>query len=241
MKIAIYNDCFATEYKHFGCELVMETFRDQLNRVDCELVGTVKKDEFKDDSLVSRILGKADLVIVNGEGSFHNNRRNDILRIGEKYPSILVNTVFQNNKTNRLLENFKYISCRESLSASECGRELGKKVDVVPDIIFTNKRIAKMKFNPKKDIIKVRHGSNLNTKNSAEYFMNELSQYRSVSSVSYHALIISIILGQDIKEVVASNTHKNESLMNDFLRDSEYVANSRNKVNNLFESLHSIL
>lgn len=239
MKVAIYNDCFTRNYKHFGCELVMETFRDQLKRVDCELVGTIKKDIYRDQAHVTSILDKADLVIINGEGSFHHNRRNDILDIGEKWPSILINTVFQENKTNGRLNNFKYISCRESFSATHCARQLRKSVDTVPDIIFTNKRLANLKFNPSKDLVKVRHGSELNTKNSADYFMKTLSQYHSVSSISYHALIISIILGQNIQEVIPSNTHKNQALIHDFLSDSNYVENSRKKVNALFENIHN--
>lgn len=239
MKIAIYNDCFTANYKHFGCELVMETFKDQLNRVDCELVGTIKKDMYRNSSHVSSILDKADLVIINGEGSFHHDRRNDILDIGEKWPSILINTVFQNNKTNGRLNNFKYISCRESFSAAKCAKQAKKPIDTVPDIIFTNKRLANLKFNPSKELIKVRHGSDLSTKNAADYFMNTLSQYHRVSSISYHALIISLILGQTIEEVVPSNTHKNEALIHDFLSDSNYVENSRVKINNLFENIHN--
>jgi isopentenyl phosphate kinase len=240
MKVAIYNDCFTENYKHFGCELVMETFKDQLKRVDCEFVGSVKKDMIRNQQKhISSILDKADLVIINGEGSFHHNRRSDILEVGEKWPSILINTVFQDNKTEKRLKNFKYISCRESFSAAACARQIGKPVDTVPDIIFTNKRLAKLKHKPIKNLVKVRHGSDLNTKNSAEYFMNTLAQYKGVSSISYHALIISIILGQRIAEVIPANTHKNQGLIHDFLSDSNYVKNSRKKVNNLFENIHN--
>jgi hypothetical protein len=240
MKVAIYNDCFTQNYKHFGCELVMETFKDQLKRVDCEFVGSVKKDMMRDEKHVASVLDKADLVIVNGEGSFHHDRRNDILSVGAKWPSILINTVFQNNKTKGQLKNFKFISCRESFSAAACARQFGKPVDTIPDIIFTNKRLAELKFNPTKDLVKVRHGSELNTKNTAEYFMNTLAQHKSVSSISYHALIISMILGQRIKRVIPSNTYKNAALVHDFLSDSNYVENSRKKVNTLFDNLHSI-
>ena len=42
MRVAIYNDTFIARRPHFGCELVMTTFREQLDRVGIELVGTVK-------------------------------------------------------------------------------------------------------------------------------------------------------------------------------------------------------
>ena len=110
MKVAIYNDCFTENYKHFGCELVMETFKDQLKRVDCEFVGSVKKDMIRNEKHVASVLDKADLVIINGEGSFHHDRRNDILEVGAKWPSILINTVFQDNSTKGQLKKFKYIN-----------------------------------------------------------------------------------------------------------------------------------
>ena len=45
MRVAIYNDTFIARKPHFGCELVMTTFREQLDRVGIELVGTVKLTE----------------------------------------------------------------------------------------------------------------------------------------------------------------------------------------------------
>lgn len=240
MKVAIYNDCHTIRYNHFGCELVMETFTDQLKRVDCELVGTVKKDQIRNKHMVKSVLDKADLVIVNGEGSFHHNRRNDILDIAENWPSILVNTVFEKNTTKGKLKSFKYISCRESFSSNECAKELGENVDTIPDIIFTNKRLLALKHTPKYDLIKVRHHSDLRTLNSADYFLNTLKEYKSVSSVSYHALIVSLLIGQNIQEVIKSNTHKNEGLMHDYNTDPHYIENSKAKINSLFENIHNI-
>jgi len=130
MKIAIYNDCDINSYKHFGCELVMETFREQLNRVDCELVGTVTRNRYNNKGHVKKILDKADLVIVNGEGSLHHNRRNDILSVGQKWNSILINTVFQANDGNGL-KDFRYFSCRESYSANEAAKAGDINVDVL--------------------------------------------------------------------------------------------------------------
>ena len=118
---------------------------------------------------------------------------------------------------------------------------MGKPIDTVPDVIFTNKRLHDLKFNPTKDLIKVRHGSELSTKNSADYFMKTLADHKRISSISYHALIISIILGQEIHEVMPSNTHKNEALIHDFNSDPNYVDNSRKSVNDLFDQLHTFI
>lgn len=241
MKVAVYNDCFTPRYKHFGCELVMETIKDQLERVDIEYIGSITKDEIRDKSKINELFDKSDLVIVNGEGSFHHNRRNDILDIGDKWNSILINTVYQNNTPDSRLSKFKYISCRESFSARAMSENMGKPIDTVPDVIFTNKRLHDLKFNPTKDLIKVRHGSELSTKNSADYFMKTLADHKRISSISYHALIISIILGQEIHEVMPSNTHKNEALIHDFNSDPNYVENSRKSVNDLFDQLHTFI
>lgn len=239
MKVAVYNDCFTPRYKHFGCELVMETIKDQLERVDAEYIGSITKDEIRDVVKIKTLFDKADLVIVNGEGSFHHNRRNDIPDIATKWNSILINTVYQDNFLDQRLKKFKYISCRESFSAKEMSKDLGMKIDTIPDVIFTNKRLKALKYNPTKDLIKVRHGSELSTKNPADYFMKTLADHKRISSISYHALIISIILGQDITEVISSNTHKNEALIHDFKSDPKYVESSRKAVNDLFNKLHT--
>lgn len=239
MKVAVYNDCFTPRYKHFGCELVMETIKDQLDRVECEFIGSITKDEIRDKGKIKKLFDKADLVLVNGEGSFHHNRRIDIPDIATKWNSILINTVYQNNNIDPRLKQFKYISCRESFSAKAMSKDMGVDIDTVPDVIFTNKRLHALNFNPTKDLIKVRHGSELSTKNPADHFTKTLADHRRISSVSYHALIVSIILGQEIYEVIPSNTHKNEALMHDFKSDPEYVKNSRAAVNNLFDRLHT--
>ena len=42
MNVVIYNDTLnAFNRRHFGCELVMKTFEEQLNRVGIELLGTI--------------------------------------------------------------------------------------------------------------------------------------------------------------------------------------------------------
>ena len=239
MKIAIYNDCDINSYKHFGCELVMETFREQLNRVDCELVGTVTRNRYNNKGHVKKILDKADLVIVNGEGSLHHNRRNDILSVGQKWNSILINTVFQANDGNGL-KDFRYVSCRESYSANEAAKAGDINVDVIPDIIFTNKRLQKLKLIGDKEHAVIEHfkRGDISTNNNAEKFLNEMMRYRTISSVSFHSLIIAMILGQEIIKIIPTTTHKNDGLMKDYNSDENFISNSKEKINRLFERLH---
>jgi len=240
MKVAIYNDCDVNSYKHFGCELVMETFKDQLSRVDCELVGTVKKDNFRDAAHVKSILDKSDLVIVNGEGSLHHDRRNDLLAIGKNWNSILINTVFEKNVTSGL-ENFKYISCRESYSARAAKEASGLDIDTIPDIIFTNKRINSLKLSGKKKHVIINHfrSGEISTNNNANDFLKEVIEYESISSISFHSLIIAMILGQKIIKIIPTTTHKNSGLLHDYKADENYVSNAKRKINTMFENIHS--
>lgn len=242
MKVVIYNDCDVDSYKHFGCELVMETFREQLKRVDCNLIGTVTKEDLAQQryAYIKKTLDKADLVIVNGEGSFHNNRRNDIHHVAKNWPSILINSIYQNNSFGHHLRNFKYISCRESFSAMQAAKDSGAKVDVIPDVIFTNKRLMKLKLNPIHKHIVINHfkEGELSTNNDAKTFLKEIVKYESTTSISYHSLIISIMLGQKIKKVLKTNTHKTDALIHDYKSIDNYKEWAQKKINTLFENIH---
>ena len=60
MKVVIVNDTAVRP--HFGCELVMQTYREQLKRVDIELIKTIPKGR------AIQIPDSTDMVLVNGEG-----------------------------------------------------------------------------------------------------------------------------------------------------------------------------
>jgi len=244
MNVVIYNDCDVDSYKHFGCELVMETFRDQLKRVDCNLIGTVTKDDLTQQRFahIKKTLDKADLVIVNGEGSFHSNRRNDIHHVAKHWPSILVNSIYQNNSFGHHLKHFKFISCRESFSARQAEKDSGMKVEVIPDVIFTNKRLTKLKLKGTQEHVTINHfdQGDLSTNNSAKTFLKEIVKYESITSISFHSLIIAIMLGQNIKEIIPTTTHKNDALINDYNRiGKDYISWAQVEINNLFDRIHT--
>lgn len=133
-KIVLINDTslFNT---HFGCQLVGQTIREQCARVGLTIIASFPL-KF-DVNLVRPWLKRADLVIINGEGSIHHGRNTQLLKLANDYPAALINCVFQENGPQQSLRNFRYISARESLSAEEIARQ-GVNCEVVPDLIFAS-------------------------------------------------------------------------------------------------------
>lgn len=120
---------------HFGCQLVGQTYREQLVRTGMELIAAFPR---KIDMNVARpYLDRADLVIINAEGTFHNGRHSELLELAHQWPCVLVNGVFQNNGKQPALSAFRYISMRESLSAWEV-RKQNVRCQVVPDLLFAS-------------------------------------------------------------------------------------------------------
>lgn len=231
MRVVIYNDTFKDTRPHFGCDLVMSTFKEQLDRVGIELLGTIP---MKDKSCASTLLPKADLVIVNGEGSFHHNRRNDIAKVSKMFPSILINTVFDDNDVD--LSSFKFISARESRSASNIGCE------VIPDVIFSSKRLENITLTGNKHG-KVMHFGDIQTLRPAEIVLSEIAECSSIETESFHAVAVATILGIKITKVLpgAGVPWKTTQLYKDIMENPNYLQDAKEKINNLFENLEKFI
>ena len=231
MKVVIYNDTFDPVRPHFGCDLVMSTFKEQLDRVGIELLGTIK---LNNKNPKDKLLERADLVIVNGEGSFHHNRRNDLAEVSKYFPSILINTVFEDNDVD--LSSFKFISARESMSASnlEC--------PVIPDIIFTSKILEKVQRTGNNHG-RIMHFSNIKTLRKAEKVLPEIAECASIDTESFHAIIVATILGIQIKEVYSGSgvTWKTKAVLKDITDNVNYIEEAKNSINLMFENLHNLI
>jgi hypothetical protein len=220
MKISVINDTAkglaTTGGLHFGCELVMETLYDLLKTNGHEVVQKVASNETS-----FTINPQADLVIVNGEGSLHHNRRRELLAVAKEAPSILINTVWDSNDTTEGLEHFNYISCRESYSA----KEMGMGVKVVPDLLFANKWLreqAPFIHKPEHDI-----GVTDNVLNQLQggdggfsaiqpsrSYIPELLKYKRICCGRFHSVAACAVLGIPFS-AWPSNTHKIEGMMED--------------------------
>lgn len=253
MKVVIYNDTRERSRIHFGCQLVMESFLYQLNRVGIEVIGTLNIEDVRKGNISYRLLDRADLVIVNGEGSLHHDRRNDLVSIADKYPSVLVNSLFQENKKidAEALSKFKDIRVRESFSLAEVNRLGVANAKVMPDVIFTAPLLKESRrYKPINSIV-VDHYKGVKTLQPAESFLPALLDAARVHTISHHAACLCLYykIPLNTKDL---NTFKVQALMNDAgmsayhntdiygVCDTEYVQNGIDSINKYFEGLWHI-
>lgn len=217
MKTVIVND---TSDVHFGCALTMEVYREQLTRVGIELIGTVKMQDDWTQLKHRHMLDEADLVIVNGEGSVHHGRRQDLIEIALEYPSVLLNCVYQDNPDNDAIFKFKLVTARESISQSEL-----PFAELVPDLVFASRiwSFSRWEENEKPTTTTDSADGTRGFAMPREYFdFIQLIQNRSgVCAGRFHAIVACAILGVPFS-AYASNTHKNRGIMYDMAVDDLY-------------------
>jgi len=226
-KVFLANDTYFYN-RHFGCELVSSTFREQFARVGLEMIGNAPRDfdlkKYEDK------MKAADLVVINGEGSIHHNRNSHLLKIAEQYPSVLVNGVFEeNDQIAHLLKNFLFISCRESLSA-EYIRSLGYESAVNPDVIFSSMILrAYTKDAPHAELgltdsvfwkrsrvgpFKRKRRYGFTAECSFVDYLRELTSYKRLCIGRFHGVVVASVLGIPFSSW-DSNTWKTLGLMKD--------------------------
>lgn len=132
--VAILNDT-SMYNSHFGCQLVCQTFREQLARVGLKLHVSLPGNF--DLDTVDILLKKVDIIIVNGEGSIHHGKSLHLIRIAGRYPSVLINCVYQDNPRLAELREFRLVAARESLSAEALSKH-GADPLIVPDVMFAS-------------------------------------------------------------------------------------------------------
>ena len=134
MKVVILNSTHRKQ--HFGCRLVTSAYEQLCEARDIEIIARVAKRQLYDMAA----LDKADLVIVNAEGSIHHGKNELLLRAARRWPCVLINGSMEelSEGSNAELANFKLITVRESLTASCLHYEHGTYSEVVPDVIFAH-------------------------------------------------------------------------------------------------------
>lgn len=220
MKIALINDTYnggVTGGSHFGCQLVMETYEEHLTGRNHQIVQRIGANERWYDVGISK---EVDLVIVNGEGSLHHNRRNDLLSVAKEAPAILINTVFEANTTEGL-EHFKYIACRESWSKAAMD---DASVEVVPDLLFGNKWLRQWDNFGKKPNVPLRWGETDSVLRQGQFgksaitdkqdFMEWLTALDAVVCGRFHAVAAAAVAGVPFV-AYPSNTWKVQGMLDD--------------------------
>ena len=202
MRVFIANDSSAEG--HFGTIMVMESYREQFSRIGIE---EVKYPE------------KADLVVVNGEGSLHHGRRRDLLEWPSKHPSVFINAVYDSNPPDDRMNDFLFVAVRESRSA-ELLRSQGVQCSVIPDIVITHDALVGKERHPDPQGIAITD----NVQNAASGYSAMRSppwQYidwlsRSMGAVCgrFHAALCCACLGIPFS-TWDSNTWKIQGLMED--------------------------
>jgi hypothetical protein len=217
MRVVLYNDT-ALINTHFGPQLVVQTVREQFAKHGVELIGSLHRDARPQDNRA--LLSRADLVIVNGEGSVHHGKCGHLIDLANEYPAALINCVYQDNSPNEGLPKFRLIAARESRSARhllECG---AIEVQVVPDLMFGSTILRE--FVPDEPVFDLGMTDNVTNRESghppfvsdATDYLRWLSQHRRMVCGRYHAAVACGVLGIPFT-CWPSNTWKIEGMLDD--------------------------
>lgn len=139
--VVLINDTRAD--LHHGCWRVMRTLESQLARVGLAVTRRAPAHaDWRKDPAMADAIGKAALVIVNGEGTIHHDRPagEALLAVGAAaraagVPSALINASWDANGPayTRALADFTLVSARETRSAAQIAAA-GLTARVVPDL-----------------------------------------------------------------------------------------------------------
>jgi hypothetical protein len=228
-KIVVVND---TAYHnprtgHAGCILVMRELHRLCAENELEVIGTIPvgKDPLHAD--YKPLLMKADLVIVNGEGTIHHDRLvgKQLLRVGQHYPAVLINSVLQEMDPKLLggtLDWFKLLSFRESMSYSASLPYIGSQPTfLVPDLSFAGIEVVRNSgvqsmlqrgIGVTDSVSNGRAGFPINV--GLRGYLMQLRGYSSLVCGRFHAVCLAAMLGIPFS-AYPSNTHKIRGIMRD--------------------------
>ena len=213
-KVVLVNDT-SMYSAHFGTQLVGQTFREQFSRLGIELIGAVGREIDGHQALFS----KADLLVINGEGSIHHGRNLHLAELANNFPCVLVNCVWDENPDVPALSQMRYISARESLSAEEISRQ-GVDCQVVPDVSFASMLLNAFQSNDATEDLGI--SDNVLDRESGfppfvdnpYAYLNQLSRYRRLCLGRFHAIVAASVLKIPYS-AWPSNTHKISGMMQD--------------------------
>lgn len=210
MKVYVLND--TGDSRHPGCQLIHGVIKRYCALVDIRIMGWVS---FKERNLEQYYFAfeDADLLLVNGEGSIHDNNRNELIRIAGSFPSVLMNAVYQNNIT--LPEKYKFLKVfvRESFSR----KNFGSGAEVVPDLVFASSDVKKTQKYPSRklgvtDSVNIAKEGDITFSGSPERVIERLTDCRTICTGRFHGIVLCLMLGVPFS-AYGSNTFKNAGLM----------------------------
>ena len=234
---------------HFGSSLVIDTIHKKLKDRGLSIGRSIMMHH--DWRQEWRMISGADLVIVNGEGSVHDNLRPELLQIASRRPSVLINTVFQNEPETDHLGRFKYISVRESLSQNEMSGH-GIVPEVVPDLIFAADVERPEIIHDRIAMDSIMGGMGISPRNNA---VEQIGKARTICTGRFHGACMALKWGMPFS-AFPSNTHKTIGMMTDAgcshlyfetqdeamdniqpFDGSEYVRKARESIDQMFDDI----
>lgn len=139
--VAVLNDTRID--RHHGCERVMQALDHLLQTNGCEVVARCPAHRnWEHDAAFLQGLERAQLIVVNGEGTLHHDRpaARQLLNIGRwaharGLPAVLVNAGWEANspELSAMLDDFALVAVRDSASAAELATH-DRPSRVVPDL-----------------------------------------------------------------------------------------------------------
>lgn len=230
MRIAVVND---TSGYHFGCNMVMRVLRENVVERGHEIVGEVRRG---DRWMRNRpMLDQADLVLVNGEGSIHDDKRQDLLEVAGEYSAVLINATVCRNAIPEAARLFRGVYVREHLSADEWESQTGERPKVVPDLSLDHP--APPIIQPTEDIGRFDSVANKDWRNGwmkpgGDEFAIEAQRYRRWVTGRFHGVCLAILCRRAFS-AYPPNTWKIEGLMADAGLSDDYRESREAALENL--------
>ncbi|MCT4574999.1 MAG: polysaccharide pyruvyl transferase family protein [Alphaproteobacteria bacterium] len=260
LNVVIVNDTRREDF-HLGCYTVMNNLEFLCKKYNLNIIDSIQniKQDFNDDNY-KKTIELSDAVIINGEGTLHDNYGEGIYKAAQVAKEtnkkvFLINSVWQNNSDKKgMLDLFDLISVRESNSLSEVQNDGAKDAILTPDLSlytresydFKTKNINNNKImftdnvlrNKTADYKKIADSMNVDMlymQKHKDYIdsFKQLAKYDKIITGRFHVLCLSMVLGiPTIAE--ESNTHK----VNGVLKDSGLLDYSYSNYSNIEEFIN---
>lgn len=162
-------------------------------------------------------LNRADLVIVNAEGTIHHSRAKYLVDIAKTHNTAIINGVFENlgPEFTAGLQAARLVTARESTSAEYLRKWHGVDCRVVPDVIFHHARRLRLRRPPTIgrqgifDSVVNPHPKGMGVTDYRDY-----GKYKKILTGRFHGICMALIYGVPLT-AYPSNTWKNLGLMRD--------------------------
>ena len=229
MKVLIFND--TSNEHHAGCRELMKNLRALCSEHGLKVLASYSREDIhKGNSvLIEKMIPAADLIIINGEGTFHRSPDSTMrmLALCNGKPTVLINTLWENMVLpKKVLDNVDVVWVRETASYHEAIQVFDPKiVTVVPDLLFLScgVRQADVGFSdsvmvvPRAELSRYPNYFPLQCEATDSDFLARVGWMKSLRLLvtgRFHDVVLASMLSVPFL-AVQSNSHKIGSLLDD--------------------------